>query len=367
MAVNYNDARFTQVEDDKKQALTENEQLYNDMIGQSNEQYKSLVAETKNWGEKQAQLQNEQTDFAIKQIEQQKQQAEKDYIKEQSGAYVDWQKQSNKYGANAEQAASQGLANTGYSESSQVNMYVTYQNRVATARESYNNAILNYNNSMTEARLQNNATLAQIAHDTLQQQLELTLEGLQYNNTLLLDKAEKKLTIDEMYHNRYKDVLSQINTENALAEEIRQYNETMAYQKAKDKQEQENWQKEYNLSVQQLKNSGSGGGSSGGTVKSSSTVSAATKQKIIDNLSGKKTSTTSSSSSQKKYPINYESLYAAGLANVSASDLNKLVQSGVVEEYVKDGKMCFRMTGKKSSLLNASNLPKSVSKKLGLG
>ncbi len=353
MAVNYNDARFTQVEDDKKQALTENEQLYNDMIGQSNEQYKSLVAETKNWGEKQAQLQNEQTDFAIKQIEQQKQQAEKDYIKEQSGAYVDWQKQSNKYGANAEQAASQGLANTGYSESSQVNMYVTYQNRVATARESYNNAILNYNNSMTEARLQNNATLAQIAHDTLQQQLELTLEGLQYNNTLLLDKAEKKLTIDEMYHNRYQDVLSQINTENALAEEIRQYNETMAYQKAKDKQEQENWQNEYNLSVQQLKNSGSGGGSSGGTVKSSS--------------SGKKTSTTSSSSSQKEYPINYESLYAAGLANVSASDLNKLVQSGVVEEYVKDGKMCFRMTGKKSSILNASNLPKSVSKKLGLG
>jgi hypothetical protein len=125
--------------------------------------------------------------------------------------------------------ASAGLTNTGYSESAQVSMYNTYQNRVATARESYNQAILNYNNAIKDAQLQNNAALAEIAYNTLQQQLQLSLECLQYNNQLVLEKANKKVELDNIYYGRYQDVLEQINRENALKEEIRQYQETMAW------------------------------------------------------------------------------------------------------------------------------------------
>lgn len=271
--VNYEDERFTQVESDKQQALTDVENTYGGMIDESDKYYQSQIDASKEWADKQQQIQQEQTDFAIEQIEQQKDKAQKDYTKEQSGAYVDWQKQSNQYGANAEQMAASGLTNTGFSESSQVSMYNTYQNRVATARESFNNAILNYNNSIKDAQLQNSAALAEIAYNALQQQLQLSLEQFQYKNNLLLDLANKKQQINSEYYNRWMDVVGQINTENALAEQIRQYNEslaeeqrqyneTMAYQKAQASQAQANWEKEYELAKKS--SSGSGGGGGGG-------------------------------------------------------------------------------------------------------
>ena len=180
MAVNYNDPRFAQVETDKNNALNSMNSTYNSMINQSDKFYQDQIDAAKKYEETQTKLQQEQTDFAIEQVNQQKEQAHKDYIKEQSGAYTDWQKQSGQYGANAEQMAANGLAGTGYSESSQVSMYNTYQNRVATARESYNKAVLNYDNAIKDATLQNNAKLAEIAYQTLQKQLELSLEGFQY-------------------------------------------------------------------------------------------------------------------------------------------------------------------------------------------
>jgi len=230
MAVNYNDERFKEVESEKKQALTENEQTYAGMIEDTDKYYQAQIDASKKWAETQTKNQQAQTDFAIEKIEQQKDQATKDYTKEQSGAYVDWQKESNRYGANAEELATGGLNNSGYGESSQVRMYNTYQNRVAMARESYNAAVLNYDNAIKDAQLQNNSILAEIAYNSLQQQLELSLQGFQYKNQLVLDKATKKATIENTYHARYQDVLSQINTENALAEQIRQYNQNYQLQ-----------------------------------------------------------------------------------------------------------------------------------------
>lgn len=221
--INYNDERFKEVESDRQVALTENEQLYGNMIAESEQYYQAQIDASKQWAETQQKIQQEKTDFAIDQIEQQKDETTKDYKKEQTGAYVDWQEESNKYGTNAELIAAQGLANSGYSESSQVSMYNTYQNRVATAREGYNTAILNYNNSIKEAKLQNNSILAEIAYQAMQEQLELSLQGFQYKNQLLAEMESRKAHIDSRYDSLYQDVLDQINHENALAEEMRQF------------------------------------------------------------------------------------------------------------------------------------------------
>ena len=230
-SINYDDERFRQVESSKQQALTDVENTYGGMIGEADKYYQAQIDASKEWANTQQQLQQDNTDFAIEKIEQQKAQAQKDYTKEQAGAYADWQKQSNAYGVNAEQMASSGLTNTGYSESSKVSMFNTYQNRVATARESYNLAVMNYNNSIKDAQLQNNSALAEIAYNALQQQLELSLQGFQYKNQLLIEQANKKMEVDNAYYGRYQDVLNQMNTENAMAEEIRQYNESLALQK----------------------------------------------------------------------------------------------------------------------------------------
>lgn len=295
--VNYNDQRFAQVEGEKQQALSGVEQIYGGMINATDQHYNNLINESKAWAEEQKKQQQAQTDFAIDKIEQQKAQAQKDYTKEQSGAYVDWQKQSNRYGVNAEQIAAAGMQNSGFSESSQVSMFNTYQNRVATARESFMLANLNYDNNIKDAMLQNSAALAQIAHDAYQKQLELALEGFQYKNELVIQKANKRLEVENTYYNRYQDVLAQINEENRMAEEarqfslnydlkvqefnegIRQFNEEIARLKAKDAQENALAIQELELKKKQLeeekrqfnesmaaKKSSSGGssGSSGG-------------------------------------------------------------------------------------------------------
>lgn len=253
--VNYEDKRFADVENAKQGALADVENTYGGMINSADNYYNSLIDESKAWAEEQKKQQQAQTDFTLDKIEQQKEQANKEYTREQSGAYVDWQKQSNKYGVNAEQMAAAGMQNSGFSESAQVSMYNTYQNRVATARESYMLAVQNYDNSMKEAMLQNSTALAQIAHDALKQQLELALEGFQYKNNLVIERANKRLEVENTYYNRYKDVLAQINHENEMREQarqfgldydlklkqynegIRQFNEEIARLKAKDAQD----------------------------------------------------------------------------------------------------------------------------------
>lgn len=281
-SVDYNDQRFKAVETEKQNKLNEANSMYNNMIANTDNRYNEMIQASKNYANEQTKNQQARTDFAIDEINQQKDQTKKDYTREQMGAYTDWQKQSNQYGANAEKLASSGLTNSGYSESSQVSMYNTYQNRIMQAKESYNQAIQNYNNKITEARLSNNEALAQIAYNALQSQLQLALEGFQYKNSLLQQQLSTQMSIDSDYYGRYQNVLAQINHENQFK-----------YQQERDRIADQQWQKQYNL---QLANSRkSSGGSSKSSKKSSSSGSlnqqvnteqkaTPTPKEIIDNI-----------------------------------------------------------------------------------
>lgn len=254
--VNYDDKRFQNVEAQEKQALTNVNNMYNDMIQNTDKYYNDMTNAAENYGKQQAQIQQANTDFAIEKINQQKDQLYKDYQREQKGAYADWQKQSNQYGVNAEQLATSGLRNTGYSESSQVSMYNTYQNRLGQARDTYQRAVVDYDNGIKEAQLTNNAKLAEIAYQTLSAKLELGLNNFQYRNQLLGKQMEAQQTINNTYYGRWQDVLSQINNENKLAEEQRQFNEKMT-------EERRQFDTQYKLQQQALKSSGGSSRSTG--------------------------------------------------------------------------------------------------------
>ena len=300
--INYNDKRFTEVNSQKNAALNESNKTYDQMITDSDKYFDKQIDAVEQWGETQKQNQQAQTDFAIEQVEQQKDQAHKDYLKEQSAAYGDWLRQSDQYGSNAEQMAASGLAHTGYSESSQVSMYNTYQNRVATAREAYTRAVLNYDNAIKDAQLQNNSVLAEIAYNTLQQSLELSLQGFQYKNQLVLEKANKKAEIDDRYYSRYQNVLAQINTENAMAEQIRQYNESLAEQK-----------RQFNetIALQKKNSSVNSGGGGGGKAKidksavSGSKIAAATTKAAKKATAQKEANSVKGSTDAKKLLSKY--------------------------------------------------------------
>lgn len=348
--INYDDKRFTEVEADKKAALTDVEKTYGGMVNESDKYYQAQINATEQWGKTQQKNQQAMTDFTIEQINQQKDQAHKDYIKEQSGAYADWQKQSNQYGANAEQVAAQGLANTGYSESSQVAMYNQYQNRVATAREVFNRAVLDYDNDIKEARLQNSSKLAEIAYNTLQKKLELGLQGFQYKNQLIIEQSNQKLKVDEMHYNRYQDVLEQINAENTLKEQIRQHEQNYALKEkeyaegvrqfnAELQLQQERFAEEKRqFNVAQAAKDAAASGTKSATIKKSSTG----KGVASAGSSGINKTSSSKSSSNNTPKVNMQSVLDLGLGPISEERLDSLVRSGTVKEYEKDGQLYYR-------------------------
>ena len=225
------DSRYTKITKQENNDLKNVNKLYDSMVNNSNKFYDDQVNAVKDYQKTQTDIQNEQNKLAMDKINQQKEWANQDYVKEQKASYADWQKQSNQYGANAE--ANAKMINSGYSESSQVQMYTAYQNRVATARESFNRIITEYDNQMNDAIIQNKAKLAEIAYNSLKERLSLALEGFQYKNTLLEKKLTAQNDVKDRYYNRWQDVRSQINTEKALKEQIREFNANLKLEKQK--------------------------------------------------------------------------------------------------------------------------------------
>lgn len=217
MAVNYEDERLAQVEQERQDALDKATATYTGMMEKSQQLYQEQIDATKAWEEERKQLQQEQTDFAIEQTQKQKEQAETAYQKEQSAAYADWQKEKNAYGVNAEQMAEAGLAGSGYSESARVNMYNTYQQRVTAARDSITQAVADFDAAMQAAVLQNDVAMAEIAFQALQQRMTLSLEGFQYENQLIFALEDEKKAIDSQYDSKWEDVLAQLMAEEAAA------------------------------------------------------------------------------------------------------------------------------------------------------
>ena len=252
MDIDYED-KLTKLEEEKSQALTDAEKAYGDMAGSMKENIDKQITASQDWATTQKNLQQERTDLTINQIKQQKEQARKDYTKEQSGAYTDYKKESNRYGVGAEEMAAAGLSGTGYSESSQVSMYNAYQSRVAAARESYNQAVLNYDNAIAEAKLQNSSALAEIAYNALQQELTLTMQGLEYENEFLLALEDRKAQIEDSYHNQYMDVWNQMNREREFEESVRQYEQDFAENKRQYDQDYEEGKRRFDEEMQQLR------------------------------------------------------------------------------------------------------------------
>lgn len=318
--INYNDSRFQQVNNEKAAALNNVNNTYNQMISNSDRNYQQMIDASKDYANKQQELQQANTDFAIEKINQQKDQAKKDYTKEQTAGYVDYKKATNQYGANSEALASNGMLDTGYAESTKINAFNTYQNRYASARETYNQAVLNYDNSIKEAQLSNNSALAEIAYNALKTQLEYSLQQFQYKNSLLQAQLEAQRNVDNDYYTRWQGVLSQMNTENSFNESIRQYNESMAFQR-----EQFNYTKAQNAK------------------KSSSKSSSSTK--LTNGSSSKKSSGSSStklsgSSSDDGWMTSTQMANSLGLP--AAVNLSKVISSKEYETKKVNGKTYYK-------------------------
>ena len=348
MAINYNDERFTQVTNDKNNAINQSNSTYDTLINDSKGYYDNLIQQSKDWADKQADIQNQQTEFAIDKIEQQKAEAHKDYLKEQKGAYQDYMKQSNVYGSNMQAAGQQGLGGSGWSETIQSGFYNTYQNRYSQARESYNEITMNYNNNIKEAQLQNSSAIATIYAEAQAKQLELALQNFTVIKDLSLNKLNTSITLDAEYNDRWREVEAQINTENALAEQIRQYNETLAEQKRQAdldhqykqqvlalEREQFNWQK-----AQASASRSSGGSSSSRSSSGSSGSKQTTSNNTLNNNSNNNNNTSSGTVKLSNGKTGYSSYATAYKKAGGSGPLNEqgVLKSGKVKKVSYNGK-----------------------------
>lgn len=329
MAVNYNDERFQQVEDEKKEQLNQYNQTYDNLIAEREDLTNQQQGLVDQWQQTQNENLDKQFQFQQDLINQQKAETEKAYEKEAKSAYTDYQKEVDRYGVSREQQVASGLGNAGYSESSKVSMYNTYQNRLATAKESMDKAYLEFDNAIREAQLTNDVTKAENALTALQQKLQISLEAFNYKDTATQNKLNWQQQINSDYYNRYQNVLNQINYENEQAEAIRQYNEQMKfqqeqleYQKEQDRIAQQQWEKEYALARQQASS-----GSSGGTSLTDSSPSKDNKKNYTTN-DLKSTAAKAVYVAMQSYPVNAQTL-------ISLINRNQQVYGNISDEEIR--------------------------------
>lgn len=208
MATNFEE-QVAALDEEKETVLSEVDEKYGGLIEQSDSMFREQIDAVQSYADKQSEIQQAQTDFAVQQMEQQKDQLEKDYTKEQSAAYVDFKKQTDAHGVNAEKIAAGGMWGSGYSESAQTAMYTEYQRRVATAKASFDQAVVEFDNAITQAKLQNNSALAEIAFNTLQKKLALEAQMFTNRNSLLDAQANARAQVES----NYLDVWEQLNAE----------------------------------------------------------------------------------------------------------------------------------------------------------
>jgi hypothetical protein len=252
------DDRLTLIEQEKQKALQDSNNLYSNL----QEQNQNLYNQQKEYANEQERLQNEALDkqlsFREGQIEKQKETARENKQQEGIKAKNDYTGYTNQYGLEAENLASRGLLNSGVSETMKLGAYNSYQNRLANANKTMQDAITEYDNSMNEARVNYDTKKAENAFEKLKLMLSYAKSYYDTNATLGQNQLQNNQNLNSEYNNQYNTIRNQLQNEKELEERIRQYNEDTAYQREKDAKDleyqrerdriaDEQWQKEYNL------------------------------------------------------------------------------------------------------------------------
>lgn len=224
--------RVNNIYNEREKALSANNSLYEGLINQAGD----MRNQQNEFLSQQEAIQNAQLDKNLEvqrtTINQQKEEAGKNKDVETNKALNDYTSYINPYGLKNEQLYSAGLGNSGVSETSKLGAYTTYQNRVATSNNNYQNIIAQYNIAMDEAERDNDAQKAQNALNKLKLQLQNNQDYL--SNVASLSEAKLKYanSINASYDEQYNSVYSQILKERQLEEEARQFNATLSAQKA---------------------------------------------------------------------------------------------------------------------------------------
>lgn len=196
---------------------------------------------------KQQDIVNKQTQMNIDNLERQKQEVDKDATKTNRALYTEYRKNSSPYGANAEQLASRGLGNSGYAESSQVNLFNTYQKNVTETLNNARNLKSDFDFQMSQARQSGDITMAQNALEIYNQKLQLLTQNyeLRNNREQFLYQQQR----DKISDNQWQQSFNYQKDRDAVSDA--QWNKNFAYQQQRDKVSDNQWQQNFNAQQEQ--------------------------------------------------------------------------------------------------------------------
>lgn len=194
--------------------------------------------------EKQEDITNRQTQLAVDELARQKEQLDRDTVKTTKGLYTDYQKQANQYGVNAERQAQMGLANSGYSETAQVNLYNGYQKSVTETLNNSRQLKSDFDFKIAQAREQGNITLAQNALALYQQQMQLLTQEYEMRNNRkqFLYQQDR----DRIADNQWQTQFDYQKSRDAVSDS--QWQAQFDYQKQRDAVADSQWERQYALS-----------------------------------------------------------------------------------------------------------------------
>ena len=279
------DERLSVINQQKQEAINQSNNMYEGLLSDNQNIYNQQLDYANQYEQTQNNALDQQLAYQEDIINQQKQEAQQIRDTEERKALNDYTSFVNPYGYQAEQFASQGLANSGVSETAKLGGFNTYQNRLATANKAMQDAFTEYDNAINEARHNNDVQKAQNALTKLQMQLEYTQNYYSNKSTISQNQLSNNQALDSEYYNRYQTEYNNIQAELEREEAIRQFNEQLAlqqqqfaYQQQQDALAQENWEKEYALAQEQARASSSGGyslsdGGSGSLSSGGTTIS----------------------------------------------------------------------------------------------
>lgn len=202
---------------------------------------------------------NKQTEMNIAELERNKLEVDKEADKTNKALYAEYRKASNPYGATAENLASQGLGNSGYAETTQTNLYNTYQRNITDTLNNARDLKADFDFQISKARQTGDITLAQNALEIYNQKMQLLTQEYELRNNR-----------EQYLYQKEQNALAQSNWEKEWAYQQQrdqvsdnQWQQAFDYQKQQDAISQSNWEKEYNLSKKKSSSGNSGGSGNG--------------------------------------------------------------------------------------------------------
>lgn len=230
----------------------------------------NMVKEQNNLLQQQEQKQNDiinqQTQMQVDELNREKEKLAKETDKTTQGLYANWQKQTNQYGAGMEQLASQGLANSGYAETTKTALYNTYQKSVTDTLNNSKDLYADYNFKIQQARQNGSIQQAQSALELYAQRVQLLTQNyeLRQNREKYLYQQERDRISDSQWQKTFDEQVRQNELENQWRQQ------QFDYQKQRDSIADSQWQQQFNLSKKASSRSSSSSRSTGSSKKSSS-------------------------------------------------------------------------------------------------